>query len=110
MEMDINGLLSKIATYYDSSMSESFTGNIQVELTGEKSGNWYLAFQNGQCNVIEGNAEEPTLSLSCDSADFNDLLQGTLDPTKAYMSGKLKITGNILVVMKLASMLKSKKV
>jgi putative sterol carrier protein len=107
MEMEINSLLSKIATHYDSSMAEGFTGNIQVELTGEKSGNWYLAFQNGQCNVFEGKTEEPTLCLSCDSEVFNDLLQEKLDPAKAYMSGKLKVTGSIMMMMKLGSMLKS---
>jgi putative sterol carrier protein len=37
--------------------------------------------------------------------DLNKLLSGTLDPTLAYMTGKLKIQGSTGVAMKLATML-----
>ena len=42
-----------------------------------------------------------TLSLQ----NFDQLLSGTLDPTLAYMTGKLKISGSTGVAMKLAAML-----
>ena len=38
-------------------------------------------------------------------ADFGKLLDGSLDPTMAYMTGKLKISGSTGVAMKLAAML-----
>jgi len=54
--------------------------------------------------VPEGDPEADTvLRLSID--DFGKLLSGTLDPTLAYMTGKLKITGSTGVAMKLAAML-----
>lgn len=37
--------------------------------------------------------------------DLSKLLSGTLDPTLAYMTGKLKIQGSTGVAMKLAAML-----
>jgi len=46
---------------------------------------------------------DTTLSLSLD--DFARLLSGNLDPTLAYMTGKLKIEGSTGVAMKLAAML-----
>ena len=52
----------------------------------------------------EGGPEPDTvLSLSLDH--FDQLLNGTLDPTLAYMTGKLKVSGSTGVAMKLASML-----
>ena len=57
--------------------------------------------------VPEGDGSDPeadtVLRLSLD--DFGKLLSGTLDPTLAYMTGKLKITGSTGVAMKLAAML-----
>ena len=57
--------------------------------------------------VPEGDGGDPeadtVLRLSLD--DFGRLLSGTLDPTLAYMTGKLKITGSTGVAMKLAAML-----
>jgi putative sterol carrier protein len=105
--MEMNDILSKLANIYESNPAEKFTGNIQVELTGEKSGDWFLAFQDGKCQVFDGKTEQPTLTVSCDSAVFNDLLQGSADPVKAYMSGKIKVTGNVMVLMKLVSLAKS---
>jgi putative sterol carrier protein len=46
---------------------------------------------------------DTVLSLSLDS--FDQLLSGSLDPTLAYMTGKLKISGSTGVAMKLAAML-----
>lgn len=46
---------------------------------------------------------DTVLRLSLD--DLGKLLSGTLDPTLAYMTGKLKIQGSTGVAMKLAAML-----
>ena len=52
----------------------------------------------------EGDAEADTvLRLTLD--DFDKLLSGALDPTLAYMTGKLRIQGSTGVAMKLAAML-----
>jgi hypothetical protein len=52
----------------------------------------------------EGDAPADTvLRLTLD--DLDKLLSGTLDPTLAYMTGKLKIQGSTGVAMKLAAML-----
>lgn len=56
--------------------------------------------------VAEGGGEpeaDTVLRLALD--DFRGLLAGSLDPTLAYMTGKLKISGSTGVAMKLAAML-----
>lgn len=54
--------------------------------------------------TTDGEGEADTvLRLSLD--DLGKLLSGTLDPTLAYMTGKLKIQGSTGVAMKLAAML-----
>jgi len=51
----------------------------------------------------EDGEADSTLRLSLESME--KLIQGALDPTLAYMTGKLKISGSMGVAMKLASML-----
>lgn len=51
----------------------------------------------------EDGEADATLRLSLESME--KLIQGALDPTLAYMTGKLKISGSMGVAMKLASML-----
>jgi putative sterol carrier protein len=51
----------------------------------------------------EDGAADTTLKMN--AANAKALLEGRLDPTLAYMTGKLKVEGKLGVAMKLASML-----
>lgn len=48
---------------------------------------------------------DTTLTVSDD--DFLDIALGKLNPQVAFMKGKLKITGNIMLTQKLAPLLKT---
>lgn len=50
-------------------------------------------------------AADATVSL--DFEDFKKMLSGGLDPTMAFMTGKLKVAGDMSVAMKLQGLLKS---
>lgn len=65
---------------------------------------WDGTVTPAEIGAPDGDPEADTvLRLSLD--DFGKLLSGTLDPTLAYMTGKLKISGSTGVAMKLAAML-----
>lgn len=49
--------------------------------------------------------EEADVTLSADADTFQQILSGELNPTGAFMSGKLTIDGDMGVAMKLASVL-----
>ena len=64
---------------------------------------------------IDGNANPPTVTnddkaadctLKMDFSDFSDLIGGKLDGMTAFMTGKLKIEGDMGVAMKLQSILR----
>ena len=53
--------------------------------------------------AAEDGEADSTLTLSPEA--LQQLINGALDPTFAYMTGKLKISGSMGVALKLASML-----
>lgn len=64
--------------------------------------------------IVDGTQSPPAISAGDGAADvtigaapdvFQDMLAGQIDPTGAYMSGKLRIDGDMGVAMKLAPML-----
>ena len=64
---------------------------------------------------IDGNANPPDVSnddkaadctLNMAFSDFDDMINGKLDGMTAFMTGKLKIEGDMGVAMKLQSILK----
>ena len=75
-----------------------------------------VKFTTDQGSVyIDGNATPPAVSnddkpadctLKMDFSDFSDLINGKLDGMTAFMTGKLKIEGDMGVAMKLQSILR----
>jgi len=60
---------------------------------------------SGGTPVINNDDAEADTTLRMTAANAKALLEGRLDPTLAYMTGKLKVEGKVGVAMKLASML-----
>ena len=75
-----------------------------------------VKFDCGDDGVIfvDGNATPPTVStenadadctVKCDKDVLESLIAGDLDPTAAFMQGKIKVEGDMSVAMKLSSIL-----
>jgi len=77
---------------------------IQYDLSGEDGGQYYAIIANGACEVNEGRHDSPTLTVSMAASDFVDMIQGRLDGMSAFMSGKLRISGDMGLAMKLQTL------
>ena len=51
---------------------------------------------DGACTVAQGNAEPARVTLSMALPDFLRFLTGQLDGMQAFMTGKLKLTGDMM--------------
>lgn len=86
-----------------------------VEQLNDKVGSGYdgsarFVIENEGTLVLDENGaraadEEADVTLLADADTFREILDGDLDPTSAFMSGRLKIEGDMGQAMKLASVL-----
>jgi len=90
----------------DSSKLQGMTATYQFDLTGDGGGQWYAKIADGKGEVSEGTAESPNITITIAASDFVDLSTGKLDGTMAFMSGKLKIKGDMGLAMKLQNILR----
>ncbi len=58
----------------------------------------------GTSNVVSTENKEADCTISMSSEDFQGMLSGSLNPMMAFMSGKIKIDGDMGVAMKLQSL------
>lgn len=77
---------------------------IQYEVSGEGGGTWHAVIKDGTCTVATGPAPSPNLTLQISGQDWLDMLSGKQSGQMLFMSGKLKIKGDMGLAMKLGSM------
>lgn len=62
-----------------------------------------VAVADGALNISEGPAEKPSIELTMSEEDFIALTKGELNGQQAFLTGKLKIKGDMTLAMKLQS-------
>jgi putative sterol carrier protein len=77
---------------------------IQYEITGDQSGTWHAVIKDGTCIVNQGPAQSPNLTLTMAAQDWLDMIAGKLSGQMAFMSGKLKLKGDMGLAMKVGSL------
>jgi putative sterol carrier protein len=76
------------------------------DLTGDNGGAYHITLKDGAGDAGAGAPENPDVTVTMSAADFVELSLGRLDGTAAFMSGKLKIKGDMGLAMKLQSVLR----
>lgn len=66
---------------------------------GTKS--WSVKIENGACVTSEGPATDPRLTLKVGLVDFIRLIFGQADGTQLFMSGKMKLQGDMMFAMQM---------
>ncbi|XP_074032527.1 peroxisomal multifunctional enzyme type 2 isoform X2 [Leptinotarsa decemlineata] len=92
----------------DPKRAKSIGGVFLYNITknGKQAKQWTMDLKNAK--VYEGKPEgKPNTTLTISDEDFMLMSEGKLNPQTAFMKGKLKITGNIMMAQKLAPLLKA---
>jgi putative sterol carrier protein len=77
----------------------------QFDINGADPGVYSVAIADGKGVVTEGAHASPDITIIMASNDFADMVEGRLDGIKAFMTGKLKVKGDMMLAMQLQSLL-----
>ena len=77
---------------------------IQYDIGGEGGGTWHAVVKDGACTVAPGPGTNPSLTLQMAAQDWLDMTSGKANGQMLFMSGKLKLKGDMGLAMKLGSM------
>jgi len=82
----------------DPAKAAGMTASYRFEIDG--AGNWTVDVDDGKVTVTEDGADADC-TISASSETFLKIANGEQNPTAAYMSGKLKVKGDMGQAMKL---------
>lgn len=88
----------------DSEKVKGINATYQWDIGGDNGGKWWVKLADGDAQVGEGEAESPDITLTVDDQNWMDIVNGKLNGQMAFLTGKLKIQGDMTLAMKLQSL------
>ncbi len=85
----------------DPEEAEGFAAVYQFDLSGPEGGQYYLVIEENACRVAEGVHPEPHVTLSLTGEDCVKVLNGRLDGPSAFLSGRVRVTGDLALAVQL---------
>jgi len=67
---------------------------------------YHFTIANESIDVQSGKHEKPNITLTMKESDYLDMINGKLNGQMAFMTGKLKIAGDMGLALKLQSLFK----
>lgn len=87
-----------LETRVDPAKAAGLNASYRFEIDG--AGTWHVEVDDGKVSVSENGGEADT-TISTSAETFMKIASGEQNPTSAYMSGKLKVNGDMGQAMKL---------
>ena len=87
-------LPSRADTSKTAGMNNSYAFDI------EGAGQWTVKVEDGRIRVVDG-LDDADVTISASQEVFQKIVAGEQNPTSAYMTGKLKLKGDMGAAMKL---------
>lgn len=108
--MSASAIFDKINAALTANPSAASTLNavFQFDITGDNGGTWVIDARADKTEnfVTEGPSNDAQCTITLKDSDWAGLTNGTLNPMNAFMMGKIKISGDMGLAMKLQPLLK----
>ncbi|MCL7930115.1 SCP2 sterol-binding domain-containing protein [Halomonas llamarensis] len=97
--------LEKLKARFNPEAAEGMNDIFQFHFTDAED--YYLNIQDGTLDIQEGEHDDPSVSLSLTTDTLKGIMSGDVNGMTAFMTGKLKATGNVMLATKLTSLFPS---
>ncbi len=98
MAETVQDFFANLASRADSSKTAGMTNTFVFDIDG--AGQWKVDVDDGAVSVSDGGGDAD-VTISTSQETFEQIIAGEQNPTSAYMTGKLKIKGDMGAAMKL---------
>jgi putative sterol carrier protein len=92
-------------TSLDPAKTQGINGVMLFDLSGEEGGKWTLTLEDEGVTLQEGETTSPDVTFAMDAQDFLAIANGELNPVSAFMQGRVKVSGDMALAMRLQSLL-----
>ncbi len=98
--MTLDDLFQRLPGALNTVNANGVDATIQFNTSAPK----HIVIRDGSADMHDGTAENYTVSLSMADDDLVSLLSGNLDGMTAFMTGKLKIDGDLMFAQRIVTL------
>ncbi|AMP01065.1 SCP-2 sterol transfer family protein [Collimonas arenae] len=103
--MTVNDIIKLMPACLKADAAVNMKNTIQFDISSPM----YLRIEDGTCSAHDGVADAPDVALTMADDDLKALLKGELNGAMAFMSGKLKLKGDMMLAQRIPSLFDASK-
>ncbi len=96
----VEEVFSRMPEAFNPERAQGVDAVFQFRITGNDGGSWYVIVRDGECRVEEGTHHEPRVTLTMSAEDWLAMINRELTGMKAFMTGKLKVSGDLMLAQR----------
>jgi putative sterol carrier protein len=100
---NVKEVFAKMPEAFNANAAQGLNAVFQFDITGDDGGKWNVAVKDGACAVNEGASDSPTVTLTMAADTWLAMVNKELNGMQAFMSGKLKASGDIMLAQRFAT-------
>lgn len=102
--MTVAELLEGMQQLFNPAAAVGLNKILQLHVTGDDAGVYALKIANQTCELIPGGVEKPDLTLTLSDKDWLAIAEGKLDAMNAFLTGKVKTAGDMMLAMRIPNL------
>ncbi len=100
-QMSVVEIFNNMPSRFQADKAAGANMGILFDLSGENGGQYFVNIADGELNVTPGvPVATPSATVKMTADDFTAMSTGSLNPMMAFMTGKIKVDGDLQSVMK----------
>lgn len=100
MALTVDGIFAAMPGLFLPDMAEGVNALVTYMVTGEGGGGYTCVIENGTFTLLREFKADATATVHITAEDWIALNEGKLDPMFAFMTGKLKGGGDLMLLQK----------